>query len=236
MRQRQGELDQQIAIVERRLARYEQLVVSGAISRTQLEDTRLELQGLKDRRVSLDQVRRDPEALVAPVSGVIAEGTPIAGQIAQTNAVILQIVDPRKLWVEALSFDPLNTAQEAAALTADGRTLQLAFRGSGFADRSQSIPIHFAIEGDVNGVRAGQFVTVIAANGEEKTGMAVPRGAVVRAANGQEHVFEQLSAERFTPRPVRIAPLDGERVLVLAGLESGRRVVVQGAELLHQLR
>jgi hypothetical protein len=236
MRQRQGELDQQIAIVERRLARYEQLVVSGAISRTQLEDTRLELQGLKDRRVSLDQVRRDPEALVAPVSGVIAEGTPIAGQIAQTNAVILQIVDPRKLWVEALSFDPLNTAQEAAALTADGRTLQLAFRGSGFADRSQSIPIHFAIEGDVNGVRAGQFVTVIAANGEKKTGMAVPRGAVVRAANGQEHVFEQLSAERFTPRSVRIAPLDGERVLVLAGLESGRRVVVQGAELLHQLR
>jgi hypothetical protein len=236
MRQRQGELDQQIAIVERRLARYEQLVVSGAISRTQLEDTRLELQGLKDRRLSLDQVRRDPEALVAPVSGVIAEGTPIAGQIAQTNAVILQIVDPRKLWVEALSFDPLNTAQEAAALTADGRTLQLAFRGSGFADRSQSIPIHFAIEGDVNGVRAGQFVTVIAANGEKKTGMAVPRAAVVRAANGQEHVFEQLSAERFTPRPVRIAPLDGERVLVLAGLESGRRVVVQGAELLHQLR
>ena len=40
MRQRQGELDQQISIVERRLARYETLVPSGAIARTQLEDTR----------------------------------------------------------------------------------------------------------------------------------------------------------------------------------------------------
>ena len=40
MRQRQGELDQQISIVERRFARYEQLAPSGAISRTQLEDTR----------------------------------------------------------------------------------------------------------------------------------------------------------------------------------------------------
>ncbi|MDP1882599.1 MAG: RND transporter, partial [Bradyrhizobium sp.] len=39
MRQRQGELDQQITIVERRLARYETLVPSGAIARTQLEDT-----------------------------------------------------------------------------------------------------------------------------------------------------------------------------------------------------
>ena len=47
MRQRQGELDQQISIVERKLARYEQLVASGAVARTQLEDTRLELQGLQ---------------------------------------------------------------------------------------------------------------------------------------------------------------------------------------------
>ena len=39
MRQRQGELDQQISIVERRLARYETLVPSGAVARTQLEDT-----------------------------------------------------------------------------------------------------------------------------------------------------------------------------------------------------
>lgn len=69
MRQRQGELDQQISIVERRLARYETLVPSGAIARTQLEDTRTELQGLKDRRGSLDKSRREPEELIAPVDG-----------------------------------------------------------------------------------------------------------------------------------------------------------------------
>jgi hypothetical protein len=236
MRQRQGELDQQISIVERRLARYEQLVISGAVSRTQLDDTRLELQGLKDRRVSLDQVRREPEALVAPVSGVIAEGTPVSGQIAQTNGVILQIVDPQKLWVEALSFNTLNGLQTAAATTAAGKSLQLHFRGAGFADRSQAIPVHFAIEGDTDGVRPGQFVTVFAASGEQKAGIAVPRIAVVRAANGQEHIFEQISAERFAPRPVRTEPLDGDRVLILAGIESGKRVVVQGAELLDHVR
>ena len=38
----------------------------------------------------------------------------------------------------------------------------LAFRGSGLADRNQSIPVHFAIEGDTGGLRAGQFVTVLA--------------------------------------------------------------------------
>jgi cobalt-zinc-cadmium efflux system membrane fusion protein len=47
-------------------------------------------------------------ALVAPVSGVIAEVNAVAGQIAQPNAILFQIVDPTRLWVEALSFDALT--------------------------------------------------------------------------------------------------------------------------------
>ena len=43
MRQRQGELDQQIAIVQRRLKRYEVLAPAEAISRAQLEEARLDV-------------------------------------------------------------------------------------------------------------------------------------------------------------------------------------------------
>jgi membrane fusion protein, heavy metal efflux system len=236
MRQRQGEIDQQISIVERRVARYELLAPSGAVSRVQLDEAKLELQGLKDRRAALDQVRREPEALIAPVSGVIADGTPVAGQMAQPNTVVFQIVDPARLWIEALSFDALPAATTATAQTAAGQSLALAYRGSGFSDRSQSIPVHFAIDGDVSRLRAGQFVTVLASTGEEQQGLALPRTAVVRAANGQDIVYEHVSAERFQPRPVRIEPLDGERVLVAAGLAAGKRIVVQGAELLDQVR
>jgi membrane fusion protein, heavy metal efflux system len=236
MRQRQGELDQQISIVERRVARYEPLAQSGAVSRVQLDEARLELQGLKDRRAALDKVRRDPEALIAPVAGVIADGTPVAGQMAQTNTVVFQIVDPARLWVEALSFDALAAATIASAQTAQGPTLPLTYRGSGFSDRNQSIPVHFAIDGDVSRVRVGQFVTVFASTGEEMRGIALPRAAVVRSANGQDLIYEHVSAERFQPRPVRIEPLDGERVLIAAGITSDKRVVVQGAELIDQVR
>lgn len=236
MRQRQGELDQQISIVERRLARYETLVTGGAVARTQLEETRLELQGLQARRAALDRVRREPEALVAPVDGVIAEGTPVAGQIAQSNAVIFNIVDPSSLWVEALAFDPLAEVQGATARLNGERAYPLAFKGAGFAGRNQSIPVQFAVEGDVSGLRAGQFVTVLVTTREEKTGLAVPRASVVRSANGQDVVFEHVAAERFEPRAVRIEPLDGERVFVASGLAAGKRIVVQGAELLGQVR
>lgn len=236
MRQRQGELDQQISIVERRVNRYEPLAQSGAVSRVQLDEARLELQGLKDRRAALDKVRREPEALIAPVDGVIADGTPVAGQMAQPNTVVFQIVDPARLWVEALSFDALAAATIATAQTAQGLTLALTYRGSGFSDRNQSIPVHFAINGDVSRVRVGQFVTVFASTGDEMRGIALPRAAVVRSANGQDLVYEHVSAERFQPRPVRIEPLDGERVLIAAGISADKRIVVQGAELIDQVR
>ena len=167
-------------------------------------------------------MRREPEALVAPVSGVIADGTPVAGQIAQTNAVIFHIIDPARLWVEALSFEAIAGSEHASALTSSGRTLSLTHRGSGFADRSQSIPVHFAIEGDAGGLRAGQFVTVLVATSEQKRGIAIPRASLVRGANGQDFVFEHVTAERFMPRAVRVEPLDAERVLVAAGIDAGK--------------
>lgn len=236
MRQRQGELDQQISIVERRVARFETLAPSGAVSRAQLEEAQLELQGLRDRRSSLDRVRRQPEALTAPIDGIIAEGTPVAGQIAQTNAIIFHIIEPTRLWVEARSFDSLSGVHSATAKPGDGRAVSLTYQGAGFADRNQSIPVQFAIQGSVSGLRAGQFVTVLATTTDEKTGVAIPRASLVRSSNGQDVVYEHVTAERFEPRAVRIEPLDGERVLVSSGLADGARIVVQGAELLGQVR
>lgn len=235
MRQKQGELDQQIAIVQRRLARQESLVTSGAVARTLVEETRLELEGLKDRRAALDKIRSEPVPLIAPVSGMIAEGTPITGQIAQSNAIVFHIVTPEKLWIEALSFDTVGSGR-ASAKTGNGKSLALTFRGSGLADRSQSIPVHFSIDEGNKGLRAGQFVTVFTETGDDRSGIAVPRNAVVRAANGQDFVFEHTTAERFEPRPVRIEPLDAGRVLIAAGIDPGKRVVVQGAELLDHVR
>jgi RND family efflux transporter MFP subunit len=236
MRQRQGELDQQIAITERRLARQESLVPSGAVARSQLEDTRSELQGLKDRRASLDSVRREPEALVAPVSGVIADGSAVAGQIVAPSAIVFHIIDPGKLWVEALSFETVPAADQASAKTASGKSYALSFRGSGYTDRSQSIPVHFAIEGDLAGLRAGQFVTVTVSTAGDRSGIAIPRASLVRSSNGQDIVYEHNAAESFVPRPVRIEPLDGERVLAASGLQPGMRVVTQGADLLDHVR
>lgn len=234
--QQARELDQQIAIVGNRLQRYRSLIATNAVARSQLEDAELELKGLQARRANLDRVQREPEALVSPVNGIIAASNAVAGQMAEPNAVIFQIVDSASLWVEALSYEAQSTSQKARGSLANGRTIDLDYVGTGFTDRNQAVPVQFAITSDTKGLRAGQFITVLATTLDAQTGIAVPRQAVLRGSNGQSLVYEHTDAERFVEREVRIAPLDGASVLIVAGIEAGRRIVTQGAELLNQIR
>jgi hypothetical protein len=236
MRQRQGELDQQAAILQRRVERFQKLASTGAVAQVQLEEALDELRGVRERRRALDEVRSQPEPLVAPVDGIVAETAAVAGQMAAPGTVIFQVVDPRRLWVEALTFEPIAPAEAATARLPDGRSLRLRYQGSGFSDRNQAFPVQFAVEGDTVGLRLGQFLTVQAATHDEVQGLALPRASVVRASNGQDVVYEHTHAEVFAARPVRVMPLDGERVLVAGGLSAGKRIVTQGGELLDQVR
>ena len=186
--------------------------------------------------VALDNIRQQPEALKAPVDGVIAEASAVAGQMASPGVQVFQIVDPSRLWVEALSFDAVAGGQDATARMADGRMLRLAYMGAGLADRSQAVPMHFAVEGAPPELRTGQFVTVLAETDAQQKGLALPRTSVVRGGNGQSIVYEHTAPERFEPREVRVEPLDASRVLVVSGVAPGKRIVTQGAELLNQVR
>lgn len=236
MRQQQGDLDQQIAIVERRIVRYELLAKTGAVAQVTLDEARLELQGLRDKRAALDKVKREPEPLRAPVDGVIASANAVAGQVVDANAVVFQIVDPKRFFVEALSFEAPRQALAASGRTSDGRELKLSFVGGGLADRNQALPIQFAVESATDALRLGQFVTVYAETSDGLAGLAAPRASVVRRSNGESVVYTHDGAERFTARVVRTQPLDADRVLIVAGLEPGKRVVTQAAELLNQVR
>ncbi|MEW6123239.1 MAG: efflux RND transporter periplasmic adaptor subunit [Pseudomonadota bacterium] len=228
------ELDQQIALVKRR---YERLsAIPGSVTRREVEEAEIELKGLQTRRANLERVQREPEALRAPIAGVIATADAVAGQMAEPATVVFRILDPSRLRVEALSFAPEAGRSGAQGRLPDGRSVPLAYVGAGMAERAQAVPVLFAVTGETAGLRVGQRLTVLAGAGPARSGIALPRAALVRGANGQALVYEHADAERFVPREVRTEPLDAARVLVVAGLEPGRRVVSEGAELIDQIR
>jgi hypothetical protein len=232
--QQSRELDQQLALVEKRLKRWRS--IADVVTRQQIEEAEIELEGLLLRRENLKNARRRAETLVAPVSGVIASVQAVAGQVAEPNAEIFRIVDPARLWVEAVSYEAHPFAATATGRISDGRTVDLDYRGTGLSGENQSIPVHFAIAGEADGLRIGQLLTVLAQTARQRTGIAVPRTSVLRGPNGQSIVYEHTNAERFVPREVRVEPLDGANVLIVSGVDAGQRIVTQGAELLNQIR
>ena len=228
------EIEQQLELVTRRLDRSRQLET--AVARTAIEELEIEKESLIAQRDALVSLTDVSENLIAPVDGVIAAGQAIAGQIAAPGVTVYEIVDPGRFWVEALSYRSEALGSEAVAVFADGSTIDLAYQGTGLADQGQAVPVRFSVVGEATGLRAGQLLRVIAATPAEHEGIVVPRDAVLRGANGQLVVYVKTNAERFVQREVRVEPLDGDTVLVVAGLEVGLRVVAEGAELLNQIR
>ena len=235
IRQSKAELDQEIALEEREVARYQTLAESGTVSQTQLEGAEVTLQGLRERRAALDAMRMDPEVLVAPVAGVISKVNAAPGLIADTNTEVFHIIDPAQLWVEALSFGGAQVSGAASIGGEGGAAIPLSLIGAGFAEDGLAQPVHFRIDA-AGSLRVGDRVTVFAQTASVTKGIAAPREAVIRGANGESIVFVHTAPELFEPRAVRTEPLDGGRVIIVAGIAAGDRVVTQGAELLNQLR
>lgn len=233
-----GNLDQDIALAETRLERAKRLFAVNAGTRVQVEDIEIQLNGLKSRRAALGVSQSKPEPLLAPIDGVVAGAKVVAGQVVGTSDILFQIFDPASLWVEAFAFDPSRPVAytDAMAVAQDGVNLALSFIGQSRTLQQQSTVLNFEIKNPPSSLNVGMPVTVMAQTGEFVEAIVLPKAAVVRAANGENIVWLHTEPERFVARPVRTNPFDGDRILVAAGLAAGERVVVQGAELVNQVR
>lgn len=220
--------------------KYDRLARIGgqAIPRASIEDAELEISNLQQRLAGLRAAKLQPEALTAPIDGVVSTSRVVAGQVVAAQDVLFQIVDPSSLWVEALLFDQLDPGAivEATAVMANGAAVRLSYRGRGRALQAQAVQIQFAVLEPPEGVAIGLPVTVIARKAEPARGMLLPRDAIVRGAAGEMVVWHQLEPERFVARQVRTEPFDGAQVLVTGGITARDRIVVHGAETLSQIR
>ncbi|WP_449409697.1 efflux RND transporter periplasmic adaptor subunit [Methylobacterium komagatae] len=231
-----GEIEQMIALAEAKLARAKRLVTTGSGTAISVSDLEIELEGMRRRRAVVSDIRTTPETLTAPADGLIASTRVVAGQVVQPQDVLFQVVDPRNLWVEALSFEEAPTSAGATALTVDGATLRLEPKGVSRALQQQATVLQFAVVDPPGNLRVGQPVTVLAATGTSAAGIVLPRNAIVRGTGGEAMVWRHAAPERFEPRQVRVEPVDATRVVVRAGVKEGERVVVRGADLINQIR
>ena len=231
-----ADLDQQIALAANRAARVRRL--EGLVPRREIEEAQITLSGLRSRRAGLARARSARETLVAPISGIVSAVPVRVGQVVAAETTLFEIVDPSRLFVEANIFDrrSISSGQRGVARAADGTTFQLVFAGAGLADRGSAGAGQFRVVGAPFGLRVGEPVTIEVSAGAPVAGVVVPRAAVQTGENGIASVFVKQGAENFVSRPVRVAPLDATRVVLLSGVRVGERVVTTGAGLLSQVR
>ena len=159
----------------------------------------------------------------------------------------------------------LNTESKVSARTIDtsavsaqelkGQSLSLQYVGHSQEMQQQSIALWFKVASSANAgidnnnaqqLVAEQPIEVLLPQGAAIEGIAVPKAALLKLDDGQQALWVHTEPEQFQLVRVATLPLDADRVLVTiglqsgglqsGGLQSGARVVVQGVQLLAQVR
>ncbi|MBI2313913.1 MAG: efflux RND transporter periplasmic adaptor subunit [Betaproteobacteria bacterium] len=231
-----AEIESQLAIAETKAARYEQL--TGSIPQKEIDAANSELKSLKARKEAVAASLYQRQALTAPVAGVVSVASAAAGQVVEAKEVLFEIVDPQKLWLEAVAYDMQLAGQigSASAEGVNGKPLKLTFLGAGYALREQALPLQFRLEPPLPPLSVGQPLKAFAETREKVRGAPIPNETMVRGSSGDVLVWVQASAERFVPRRVTVQPVSGAESAVTSGLKGGERVVTAAAALLAQVR
>lgn len=233
-----ADLRSQLQIAVQRVQRLESL--EGTVPRKEIEAAHAEARSLQQRERSINASLVAREALVAPVSGVIATAHAVSGQVVESRDILFEVVDPARMLVEALTADPGLPARIAGARLQDVIGAQLRFLGGARGLRDGLLPLTFSVRSEKPGtalpLAIGQPVTVIAALKELTKGIVLPAQAVVRNANNEPVVWIKSGAERYIPQPVQFRSLDAQTIVVTRGLGADNRIVVQGAPLIAQIR
>jgi hypothetical protein len=232
----QAELRAARDLAARRVARLTEL--ADTVPRKDIEAAESELHSLTQRLSAVGAGLATRDALVAPVSGVIASANAVAGQVVDARELVFEVVDPSRLRIEALAYDPAQTqAVAGATLAVGGQRVPLRFVGAARSLRDQAQPLQFAGDSAALGTLAlGQPVRVFVQSTDKVDGVQVPVAALLRNPANQTIVWVKEAPERFAPRVVTAVPLDGTSVAVTSGLQPGDRVATQGATLINQVR
>jgi hypothetical protein len=236
-------IESQIAEAEARIAKLGTILSRyrerpNAVPQVRIDEVEGELNALQRKRAELQPSLLVREEIRAPIAGIISAANVAAAQIIESRDVIFEIVDPTRFLVEAIAHDASVAAnlRAAYAVSNSGERLALEFAGLGLSLKQQAAPLTFKVLETPPGLSIGKPVTVILQSTVELSGIVLPAASIVRAPSGLAMAWVKTEPERFEPHTVRFEALDGQRVVVTAGLKPDARVVTEGATLLNQIR
>ena len=232
-----AELRSELVLAQKNAARMDQVV--GVVAQTEVDAAHNAVATLQARIKALQgSLAQQAETLDAPLSGIVSAVNVTLGQQANAGDVLFEILDPARLQIEALAYDPALATQITGATTLmNGKVLELQFVGSSAQLRNQALPLRFALKNTDVVMAIGQPLSIQAQTSQTAQGVVLPAASVVNNSEQQAVVWTHTKAERFQAFVVKTQVLDADNVVITAGLPAGTvRAVTQGAALLSQVR
>jgi RND family efflux transporter MFP subunit len=216
---------------ERDWRRLSALFEQAALTRAEYEaaDTRLRM-----ARASVAEAKSILEhaEVVAPFDGVVARKWVDVGDQAAPGRPLITVEDPSSLELEAdlpegiashvRQGDELAVRVDGVVGDITGTVREIA-PAADPVTRTIRIKLELPLE---EGLRSGQFARLQVPTGEGES-LSVPASAVVR--RGQMEIVFVVVNRRAELRLVKTGGVNGESVEILAGLEAGETVVIEGA-------
>jgi pyruvate/2-oxoglutarate dehydrogenase complex dihydrolipoamide acyltransferase (E2) component len=172
------------------------------------------------------------EALVAPVSGVIASAHVVAGQVVDARELVFEVVDPAPAH-RGPGLRPGPAAMGGATLAVGEQRVPLRCRrGAQPARAGAAAGLPGEGRPEQPWPSASRCACSCSGEGQGHRGAAA---ALMKNPANQTIVWVKTAPERFEPRTVTTEPLDGARRRH-RGLKAGDRVATQGATLINQVR
>lgn len=197
-----------------------------------LAGARQDMARLKAERDGLRQQRNNVR-LLAPSDGVITARDAEPGSTVVAGQAVIRLVEPASLWIK-VRFDQGRSAGLAVGLQADialrsnpGKTLRgtvarLELLSDSVTEERVAQVAFASIPADVS---LGELAEVTLTLPATQSGLLVPN-ASIKQLRGKTGVWvHEQGALRFAEVDLGRSSLDG-KVLVLAGLQAGERVVV----------
>ena len=241
--------------------RAERLVQSGVIAEAELQDRRAVLNEAEvDLQAASDQLRvlgmsatdlhtlsklrtiHSNSPVTTNLAGIVIERHITLGQVVQPTDSLYTVADLSQLWLVAeVPEQQAQWAREGDQVQAEIPALpDLEIKGNLIyvADMvdpdTRTVTVRMALANPLRLLKPQMLATLKITKPASQT-LVAPDQAVVRE-HDQDYVFVQIAPMRFEMRAVRLGREENAGRLVLDGLKSGERIVVNGAFHLNNER
>jgi len=179
--------------------------------------------------------------IVAPIDGIVAARSMVAGQNTDTSTVLARLVNLDQVYVDAQVYekdlegvsmgDPVDI--QVSAVPGHAFSGRVQWIASEVNPDTRTVTVRTVLRNPGWVLRPGMFASISIGSRRAIAGVGVPADGVLQEGN-KTIAYVEVSPGEFQKREVQVGPEIGGQVPVKSGLSPGDKVVEAGNVLIER--